>query len=342
MSQQSNSYPSEDTDSPLMKIHQDFFSKIIKLKEISIAVITLTTILFFYTLQPLFLSSTNVSTLLSITPELGIPALGITILMIAGEFDLSIGSVFGFTPLLAAEMINSGIATELAITLALLSSSLIGLTHGIITVKSGIPSFITTLGGMLIWRGAALLITGGQPRYFGVSGPVADLVVGPIFPPISAQLFLFFFIMTMLWVMLDRTRFGNHIYATGGSRDVARYMGVNTDYIKILCFILSSLLAGFGGIIQSIRLGVALPNQGDGLEFDAIAAAVIGGTSLRGGSGTVVGTAIGEFLSRIIENGLVIIGAPSYYFRLYIGVVLIVAVVLNLYIARRAKSLERP
>jgi simple sugar transport system permease protein len=119
-------------------------------------------------------------------------------------------------------------------------------------------------------------------------------------------------------------------------------MGVNTDYVKISCFILSSFLAGLGGIIQSTRLGTALPNQGDGLEFDAIAAAVIGGTSLRGGSGTVIGTVIGEFLSRIIENGLIIIRAPSYYFRLYIGAVLIIAVILNLYMARRIREKERP
>jgi len=324
-----------------MKLYQHF-SKTLKLKETSIAIITISTILFFYSLQPIFLSTTNVNTLLSITPELGIPALGITILMIAGEFDLSIGSVFGFTPLFAAELMNTGIPAELAITLALLSSCLIGLIHGLITVKSGIPSFITTLGGMLVWRGFALLITGGQPRYFKVPQHVTDLLTEPIFPPINAQLFWFILVMIGLWIMLEKTRFGNHIYATGGNKEVARYMGVNTDYVKIFCFILSSLLAGFGGIIQSIRLGVALPNQGDGLEFDAIAATVIGGTSLRGGSGTVFGTVIGEFLGRIIENGLVIIRAPSYYFRLYIGVVVIVAVILNLYIARKIRERERP
>jgi simple sugar transport system permease protein len=302
MSQQLNNYPRRGTGNTIMKIYQNFF-KALRLKETSIAVITISTVLFFYSLQPVFLSSTNVNTLLSITPELGIPALGITLLMIAGEFDLSIGSVFGFTPLLAAELMNTGIEVELAIILALLSSSLIGLIHGFITVKSGIPSFITTLGGMLIWRGAALLITGGQPRYFRIQEPIANLMTGPLFPFINAQLFWFISIMTLLWIVLERTRFGNHIYATGGNRDVARYMGVNTDYVKIFCFILSSLLAGFGGIIQSIRLGVALPNQGDGLEFDAIAAVVIGGTSLRGGSGTIFGTVIGEFLGRIIENG---------------------------------------
>jgi simple sugar transport system permease protein len=236
----------------------------------------------------------------------------------------------------------TGVAAEPAIILALLSSSLIGLIHGIITVKSGIPSFITTLGGMLVWRGAALLITGGQPRYFTVSQPVAGLISGRIFPFINAQLLWFIFLTLILWIVLERTKFGNHIYATGGNKEVARYMGVNTDYVKILCFILSSLLAGLGGIIQSTRLGAALPNQGDGLEFDAIAAVVIGGTSLMGGYGTVFGTVIGEFLSRIIENGLIIIRAPSYYFRLYIGVVIIIAVVLNLYMAKRVKERERP
>jgi simple sugar transport system permease protein len=318
-------------------------SGILGVKEATIAIITIATILFFYSLQPAFLSDINVGTLLSITPELGIPALGITVLMIAGEFDLSIGSVFGFVPLFAAELMRIGTPVEFAIALALLTSILIGLIHGIITVKSGIPSFITTLGGMLIWRGAALLITGGQPRYFRVPEHVAGLTSGTILPPfVNAQLLWFISIMIILWVMLERTKFGNHIYATGGNKEVARYMGVNTDYIKISCFILSSFLAGLGGIIQSTRLGTALPNQGDGLEFDAIAAAVIGGTSLRGGYGTVIGTVIGEFLGRIIENGLIIIRAPSYYFRLYIGAVLIIAVILNLYMARRIRERERP
>jgi simple sugar transport system permease protein len=311
--------------------------RLLKLKEASITIITLATILFFYSLQPIFLSPSNVNTLLSITPELGIPALGVTVLMIAGEFDLSIGSVFGFIPLFITVLMENGISSEFAIILALFSSCLVGLMHGFITVKTGIPSFITTLGGMLIWRGVALIITGGQPKYFTIAPSIVKLMTGSISKFINMQLIWFFAIAMVLWLILERCRFGNWVYATGGKKDAARVMGINTDMVKILCFMLSSFLAGFGGIIQSIRLNTALPNQGTDLEFDAIAAAVIGGTSLMGGAGTVIGTTIGEFLSRVIENGLIIIRAPSYYFRLYIGMVVIIAVILNFYIAKKIK-----
>jgi len=309
-------------------------------KEISISIITLLTISFFYSLQPKFLSPLNVDVLLKITPELGIPALGITLLMIAGEFDLSIGSVFAFTPLFTTVLLERGINPWLAILLALGVSCIIGLIHGLITVKTGIPSFITTLGGLLIWRGLALVITGGLPKYFSMPPELNYIMAGKITDFLYSQMIWFFGLAIIFLFILERHKFGNWIYATGGKKDAARAMGINTDLVKIICFILSSFTAGLGGIMQSIRLNQALPNQGEGLEFDAIAAAVIGGTSLFGGSGTIIGTIIGEYLGRIIENGLIIIRAPSYYFRLYIGIVVIIAVIVNLYIQRRTMRMR--
>lgn len=311
-------------------------SDLLQKKEISVTVILITTILFFYSLQQKFLSPTNVDVIARITPELGIPALGVTMLMIAGEFDLSVGSVFGFSSLLAATMMEMGLNVWSSVLISLIACCLIGFTHGVITVKAHIPSFITTLGGMLIWRGASLAITGGMPKPFYPPGGFMNIMIGRIAKFTYAQVIWFFAIVVIFTIILERHKFGNWMYATGGKKEAARAMGINTDMVKIICFIICSLTAGLGGIIQSTRIGTALPNQGDGLEFDAIAAAVIGGTSLFGGSGTVVGTVIGEYLSRIIENGLIIIRAPSYYFRLYIGIVIILAVIANLYIQRRA------
>ncbi|MEM4311162.1 MAG: ABC transporter permease [Nitrososphaerales archaeon] len=305
-------------------------------KEISITIISLITISFFYSLQPKFLSPANVDVLLKITPELGIPALGVTLLMIAGEFDLSVGSVFAFTSLFTTLLLEMGVNPWLSVLLALGACSLIGLSHGLITVKTGIPSFITTLGGLLVWRGVALVITGGLPKFFAMPTEFTNIMAGKITTFLHAQMLWFFGIAIIFLLILERHKFGNWIYSTGGKKDAARAMGINTDKVKIICFILSSFTAGLGGIIQSARLNQALPNQGEGLEFDAIAAAVIGGTSLFGGAGTIIGTIIGEYLSRIIENGLIIIRAPSYYFRLYIGIVVIIAVIINLYIQRRA------
>ncbi|MEM2163819.1 MAG: ABC transporter permease [Fervidicoccaceae archaeon] len=313
-----------------------FFQK----KEISVSLILMATILTFYSIQPKFLSPTNIEVLLKITPELGIVALGVTILMIGGELDLSVGSVFGFAPLIMAVMLQSGINTWIAFMFTLILCLGIGTAQGIVTVKTGIPSFITTLGGMLIWRGLALVVTGGHPMYFTPSKDFAMVLTGKLYPFVYSQLLIFLALVVLLHFLLERHKFGNWVYAVGGKRDAAEAMGINVARVKVILFALCSLLAGLGGIIQSTRMSQAMPNQGDGLEFDAIAAAVIGGTSLFGGVGTVIGTVLGEFLSRIIENGLIIIRAPSYYFRLYIGIVIIVAVIGNLYIQRRALKLR--
>uniref|UniRef100_A0A7V4N4S7 Autoinducer 2 import system permease protein LsrD n=1 Tax=Thermodesulfobacterium geofontis TaxID=1295609 RepID=A0A7V4N4S7_9BACT len=318
------------------------FIEILKRKEISVLVILLIVISFFYSLQPVFLSTSNTDALRRITPELSIPALGITMLMITGEFDLSIGSVFGFTPILAATLMDTGINAWVSISFSLLICCLIGAIHGIITTKANIPSFITTLGGMLIWRGAALAITGGMPKYFHVPPEIANILTRSITGSISFHVQeLWLITLTIVFsIILFRHKFGNWMLATGGNKEAARALGINTSKVKTLCFMLCSLMAGFGGIMQSTRLAAALPNQGDGLEFDAIAAAVIGGTSLYGGSGTIIGTVIGGYLSRVIENGLVIIRAPSYYYRLYIGIIIIIAVIMNLYLQRRAMKVR--
>ena len=313
---------------------------ILQKKEVSVTLILLATILTFYSIQPKFLSPLNVEVLLKITPELGIVALGVTMLMIGGEFDLSVGSVFGFAPLVMSVMLQGGMNTWLAFAIVMIICLTIGAIQGFITVKTGIPSFITTLGGMLIWRGLALVITGGHPMYFTPSKDFVVILTGKLCPFIYSQLIIFLAILIILQFILERHKFGNWIYAVGGRREAAEAMGVNAGMVKVVLFMLCSLLAGLGGVIQSTRMSQAMPNQGSGLEFDAIAAAVIGGTSLFGGVGTLIGTMLGEFLTRVIENGLIIIRAPSYYFRLYIGIVIILAVIGNLYIQRRAVKLR--
>ena len=308
---------------------------VLQKKEISVTMILVATVLVFYSIQPRFLSSLNVEVLLKITPELGIVALGVTMLMIGGEFDLSVGSVFGFAPLLMAVLLGSGVNTWISFAAVMVVCSLIGATQGLITVKTGIPSFITTLGGMLIWRGLALVITGGHPLYFTPSQDFTYIFTGKLLPFVYSQLIIFLGLLVILQFILERHKFGNWVYAVGGRRQAAEAMGISSGQVKIILFILCSVLAGLGGVIQSARMSQAMPNQGSGLEFDAIAAAVVGGTSLFGGVGTLIGTMLGEFLCRVIENGLIIIRAPSYYFRLYIGIVIIVAVIGNLYIQRR-------
>jgi simple sugar transport system permease protein len=309
--------------------------KVLLLREISSFIMIIVVILIFFFLSPLFLSRENIGVILEIIPELGIVALGVTMLLVTGEIDLSMGSVFCFCPIILATLYEQGIAFPLSLLFSLILGIGIGFINGFITVTFSIPSFITTLGTMLVWRGSVLLLTGGWPPFFPTEIPTWFLV-GSI-GLLRMSLFWYAGITIILWFVLERTDFGNWMFATGGNPVAARAMGVDTGRVKIACFMICSFLAGFAGIIQSFRLTATLPSMGTGLEMDAIAASVIGGTSMSGGMGTVIGTTIGSFVIRFIDNGLVMARAPSYWFRVFIGIVTIFAVIFNTYLRERTK-----
>ncbi len=314
------------------------WKRILLLRETSSLVMLFLVIIVFFSIAPLFLSKENVGVILEIIPELGIVALGITMLMIAGEFDLSVGSVFAFCPIMMALFMTWGMHPVLAVVAALFVGIALGALNGLVTLVFGIPSFITTLGSMLIWRGGVLLITGGWPPPFPTQMSTT-ILVGKI-GILRASLFWFVVVTFLLWFILERTDFGNWMFATGGNQVAARAMGIDVRKVKLANFMLCAFLAGFAGIIQSFRLQTTLPSMGNGLEMEAIAATVIGGTSLGGGVGTLIGTVVGSFLIRIIDNGLIMARAPSYWFRVFIGIATILAVILNTFVRERAKKLR--
>jgi len=316
------------------------FKRILTVKEISSLIMLMTVMLIFYLLSPLFLSMDNIQTVLTIVPELGIMVVGVTILMISGEFDLSVGSIFALSPIIMVKLMNSGWNLWLTTILALALCCIAGLLNGVIVVELGIPSFITTLGTMMIWRGVVLLITRGWPPFFPEGAtPLTQIIVGEI-GPIRFSVIWFAAIILFFWILLERSKFGNWIFATGGNAEAARALGINTERVKCVNFMISSFLAGFSGLIQACRLQAALPAAGSGMELEAIAASVIGGTFLTGGIGSVVGSSIGCFLIRIIDNGLVMARAPGYWFRVFIGMILIIAVVLNIFILKKASKIR--
>ncbi len=287
-----------------------------------------------------FLSRDNIGVVLETAPELGIVAAGVTVLMICGEFDLSVGSVFALAPIFTASLMNFGLPAGVAFGAILIFCGLIGALNGYITLRFGIPSFITTLGAMMIWRGIVLLVTGGwPPEYPPAADPLKMIIVGKL-GLVYASLIWYGGITLLLWFLLERAKFGNWMFATGGNLNAARVMGINTNRVKITAFIITALLAGFAGVEQGFRLGALVPSAGTGMELDAIAATVIGGTVLSGGIGTVVGTVIGTFLIRVIDNGLVMARAPGYWFRVFIGLLTIVAVIINVSIAKRMRRLK--
>jgi len=291
---------------------------------------------FFYFTANGFFSVRNLSNLIEVVPELGLIVVGMTVLLIAGEFDLSVGSIFAFCPILLAFVINNlGTNLWISIALVILVSCLIGAINGIVTLKLQIPSFVTTLGGMMLYRGLGLMLTGGTPPAFPQKLiPLKEIMTSKTGPFIN--LFIFYVVVVaIIWLVLERSRYGNWIFATGADKEIAQMRGIDITKVKFASFVLASVLAGIAGIIQACRLYTILPTAGTGYELDAIAGAVIGGTSLRGGEGDLVGAFIGAFVIRSIGSGLVLMGAPGYYIRIFVSLVLVFAVVFQIFIKNK-------
>lgn len=289
----------------------------------------------------IFLSANNLRGILGILPEIGLMVIGVTILMICGEFDLSVGSVFALMPMTMAVLLADGAPFPLALLTGLAVCAAIGLLNGYLTIKFNIPSFITTLGMLFIARSLTIVISGGFPPLLPNDLPnwLFTVFVGP--GDIFRMSFLWFVGLAILAsLMMSRTNFGNWIRATGGFLPAAKAMGIPTARVKIVCFMVCSMLAGFAGMIQVLRLGSPLPSIGEGWELQAVAAAVIGGTALSGGIGAVLGGIIGAVLIRVIDNGLVLSQVDANWFKFAIGFLTIFAVVANAWLGKRAKSIK--
>lgn len=273
--------------------------------------------------------------------ELGIIALGVALLMICGEFDLSVGSVAAVGSLVAAALYYYlGLNPYLAMVIAVGSGMLAGAINGLVTVKFGLPSFIVTLGTMMAWRGLVTLVTGGESVPFRVTEthPVFfSILQGGLGGGVSAPLLWFVFITIIMVLILNYHRFGNRVFATGGNKEAARAMGINTDKMKVICFMMLGGLAAFGGIMQLTRIRGFQAVQGTGMELMAIAAVVIGGTSLFGGVGTVIGAGLGVLIITFLEFGLIMARVPGFWYRLILGVIIVAVVAINKVLEQRRK-----
>ena len=293
--------------------------------------------------KPAFLSLTNIGNMFAFIPEFGIIALGMTLLLTAGVFDLSVGAVFGFAPLVMYTLVNEAqVAPELALIVALGVAVAIGLGNGFLVAKVGITSFLVTLGMALFIRGFALFMSEGFPQAtLKDDSPLATLLVGSFdigSLSVFAGLGWFLLFAVFAWFLLDRSPRGSWITATGGNERAAVARGVNTGNLKIGLFALSALLAGFAGIISSTRIGSSYAISGTGYELEVIAMCVVGGTSLYGGRGTIIGTVIGVILLRSIRNGIIVIGVPGLAYNMFVGLIILVAVVLQALAERRNQA----
>ncbi|RYE44522.1 MAG: ABC transporter permease [Hyphomicrobiales bacterium] len=288
----------------------------------------------------LFLSNANVRGMFSLYPELAILALGFSLLMIAGEFDLSIGSVMGLCPIVLCAMINFGIPFWPAFVLALVVAAAVGLFNSAVTLRFGIPSFITTLGTLFMARSVAVVL------YSSGLATTLDIDVVPTWA-FSEPLGIFrvsaiwlIALALLVWLLLEKTNFGNWIRATGGSVEAAKAMGIPTSLVKTVCFMICSTLAGLAGIIQVVRIGSPIPSMGESMELQAIAAAVIGGIALSGGVGNIVGVVIGMAIIRVIDSGMIMSRVDASWFKFAIGFLIVCAVIANHWLERRARNIK--
>ncbi len=305
--------------------------RFLAIRELGVLIALIALIVIFTWLQPAFLTLDTFGDILTQAAELGVAAVGVTFLMIAGEFDLSVGSNFAFAGVLLALLVTRfSLSPFLAVPLALVFAGSIGLLNGLITLSTRIPSFITTLGTMMMWRGLALAITGGWPISILTTSVLLDVLGGKaVYSTLRISAVWLLIVTGLFWMLLSKTAYGNWVFATGGKREAARALGVPVNRVKLINFAVAGLLAGAAGFMQFGRMSSMSPVWGDALPLEAIAAAVIGGTSLMGGSGTIVGTILGAITMAAIRVGLVMVGAPSYWYTAFLGVVIVLAVILN-------------
>jgi simple sugar transport system permease protein len=298
------------------------------------------TILIFSIFTPdhLFLDPRNLGSLAKLTPDIGIVALGIGLLMICGEFDLSTASTLPFCSYIFTQFLILGFNPFLGLVLVLPIGATFGLLNGILVVSTGLPSFILTLATMLFWRGLLYGVSHMMPisimKYTSKFPAFEQVLTGQV-GPVPVQILWFLLFAVVLGVLLHRNRFGNWIYSTGSNEQAARAMGVNVRLVKIVCYMIVGVLCAFVGVIQSVRLGSFAATQGIGFELKTIAAVVVGGTALTGGVGSMLGICLGIFIIRIVENGLILFKVPVFGVELFIGIAVVAFVILNNAMSRR-------
>jgi simple sugar transport system permease protein len=300
-------------------------------REASIAIAGIVLVVYFQSTAPAFLSASNVANLAGYSATTAIIAAGEVMVLISGEVDLSVGQVYALAPFVMYYAQRAGVPFVPAIAVGLIPAAIIGIINGLITVVLEIPSFITTLGTLFLINGLTLTISGGFPV-----APKPGLVVGNIFGGNAISQSLWAIGVTLVFqLVLVKTRWGMHTIATGGNLIGAKEVGVKTGFIKIGNFVICSVLGGLAGTLDCFRIGSIDPLAG-GTEimFMAIASAVIGGTLLTGGSGTIVGAFLGAGVLGILKDGFTLSGVSAYTFDMILGGAILITMLINVHLSR--------
>lgn len=323
-----------------MKIFRKISNTFINIRELIPLSLLVVFSLILYMANPAFLSKMNISNMMAYIPELGIMALGMTLLLTAGQIDLSIGSVFGFIPVLMFTFYNKGLmGIEASFLAVVVVSAGIGLINGLLVTKLKIHPFLVTIGMMQIIRGSALYVSNGFPQSsWEVESFIRTLLTGTFNIggyKFFASIIWFILLTALMHYLFNHTRFGNWVAATGGNENSAKARGISTDRVKVILFVIASVLAGLAGTINAFRISSAYPIAGTGYELEIIAMTVIGGTLLFGGRGTIFGTVLGVILLRSIRTGIIIIGVPGLAYKIFVGAIIIIMVAIHASIERK-------
>ena len=289
--------------------------------------------IFFSFASPAFMQTDNIVGILQATAVNGVLAIACTFIIITAGIDLSVGTMMTFCSVMTGVVLtNMGMPLWTGVVTSIFFGALCGFTSGFMIAKMKIPPFIATLGMMLLTKGLSLVISGTKPIYFndteGFTAIAQDSLIGEILPslPIPNAVLILFIVAIAATFILNKTILGTYTFALGSNEEAVRLSGVNTDRWKIIVYSFAGGICGIAGLLMASRLNSAQPALGQGYELDAIAAVVIGGTSLSGGSGTILGTIIGAFIMSVLTNGLRIMSVAQEWQINMTGIIIILAV----------------
>jgi ribose/xylose/arabinose/galactoside ABC-type transport system permease subunit len=310
-------------------------------------IVLIALLVIFSVLTPAFATSSNLFNVLRQVSIYGLLAVGMTFVILTGGIDLSIGSILALAGLVCAAVVKGGTGALSAgatgnanmlifgVAAALLVGLFAGTLQGLAVAKLKVPAFIVTLGGLSVFRGAALVFSNAQPissfpedyRWWGQG------MIGPVPVPVI----IFLAIAVIAAIILRNAKYGRRIYAIGGNQQASRLSGLNVDRLLLSVYVINGLLAGLAGFLLSARLNSAQPTAGVGYELTVIAGVVLGGTSLSGGEGTIFGTVIGTVLIGVLSNGLTLLNVSPFYQQILIGLIIVFAVFFDQWVKRRRR-----
>ncbi|MCB5712525.1 ABC transporter permease [Lactonifactor longoviformis] len=310
---------------------------IFRVKEIGIMIPTILLIIIVQMVNPLFLTKLNVLSILRSSGYMLIPALGMTLILISGGLDLSVGSVYGLGGVVTAYCLTNGLPIVPSVLLGLLSGMACGILNGVVIVKLKIPPIMMTLGMYYMARGLVYVITQGTP-IFPLPEAFKAIEQRNIILGIPTAVVCAMILAAVFFIIMRYTVYGRKIYAIGGNIETARVAGINIDAIMISLYAIIGTLSALDGVLMSSRLGSGQPSAGTGYELQVIAAVVIGGTSTYGGKGTLAGTVIGVIFMNILSSSMTIMKISAYWQNFVIGAALVVAVIIDQ--IKRSKTAE--